>query len=272
MNSTMMFRAVSAGALLTGMALVPTLASAQAPAQLDGYCYVRKTDMQRNSSTDSYGVTRAYARCYNGIYYAYSGEAYSAPAAPDGYQVAYYTRRPGAEYYSRVVDANSRYQSSQSYSASSTSTYTGADRYATTSGYGATAYGDDYGRQDGYTVRSDAYDDSRDGDEHDYRSDDRDSRSDDRAYGSADNGYDRDYTSHSAVQGWRDDRGQWHVGRPRAVGWQDEAGRWHIGSIDVYGWRDARGQWHESRDDDNDDDDTAGNGGNYGAQSRYDND
>jgi len=265
MNSTLIFRAVSAGTVVFGLALVPTLAGAQAPAQLDGYCYVRKTEMQRNSSTDSYGVKRAYARCYNGIYYAYSGEAYSAPAAPEGYQVAYYTRRPGNEYYSRVVDANTRYQSSQSYSSSSTSTYTGADRYATTSGYGATAYGDDYG-QPGYTGASDAYDDSRDSDRA-YR-DDRDYRSDDRDYGSADSGYERDYTSHSAVQGWRDDRGQWHVGRPRAVGWQDENGRWHIGSIDVYGWRDARGQWHESRDDD-DDDDTAGNDG---ADSRYGND
>lgn len=249
MNSTMLFRAVSAGAVLAGLALVPAAALAQAPAQLDGYCYVRKTEMQRNSSTDSYGVTRASARCYNGVYYAYSGEAYSAPAAPDGYQVAYYTRRPGNEYYSRVVDASSRYQSSQSYSSSST--YTGGDRYATTSAYGATAYGDDQDR-DGYTLRSDAYDDSR-GSDRDYRSDDRD-------YRSNDSGYDRDYTSHQAVQGWRDDSGQWHLGRPRAVGWQDETGRWHIGSIDVYGWRDARGQWHESQDD-NTADDNAGNGG-----------
>ena len=259
MTSTMLFRAVSAGAVLAGLALIPSVASAQDPAQLDGYCYVRKSEMQRNSSTDSYGVKRAYARCYNGVYYAYSGDAYSAPAAPEGYQVAYYSRRPGAEYYSRIVDANSRYQSSQSYSASSTSTYTGADRYATTSGYGATAYGDDDDLQSG----SDAYDDSRgyDRDDRDYRSRDRDDRSD----GSA---YDRDYSRHSTVQGWRDDNGQWHIGRPRAVGWQDEAGRWHIGSIDVYGWRDARGQWHESRDDDDGDTDY---GRNAGADSRYGN-
>ncbi len=266
MNSSLIFRAVSVGAVLAGLALVPSLAAAQAPAQLDGYCYVRKSEMQRNSEIDSYGVKRAYARCYNGVYYAYSGEAVSAPAAPDGYQVAYYTRRPGNEYYARVVDADTRYQSSQSYS--STSTYTGGDAYATTSGYGATAYGDDDDQgQTGYTRGSDAYDDGR--------GDYRDDRSDARDYRSADNG-DRDYTSHSAVQGWRDDAGQWHVGRPRAVGWQDEAGRWHIGSIDIYGWRDARGQWHESQDDDNGDNNAGndGDGRNYSytaPSSRYGN-
>ena len=260
MNTSLLFRAVSAGAVLAGLALVPALALAQAPAQLDGYCYVRKSEMQRNSSTDSYGIKRAYARCYNGVYYAYSGEAYSAPAAPDGYQVAYYSRRPGSEYYSRVVDADTRYQSRQSYSTSSTSTYTGGDRYATTSGYGATAYGED--DDQGYTRRSDAYDDSR--------GYDLDDRSGNRDYRSDDSGYDRDYTRRSAVQGWRDDAGQWHVGRPRAVGWQDENGRWHVGSVDAYGWRDARGQWHESRDDDNADD-GGSDDRNYGADSRYGN-
>ncbi|MBW8733599.1 MAG: hypothetical protein JF571_04695 [Asticcacaulis sp.] len=257
MISSTLLRAVSAGAVLAGLALVPSIAAAQAQSRLDGYCYVRKTEMQRNSAVDSYGVKRAFARCYNGVYYAYTGESYSAPAAPDGYQVAYYTSRPGAEYYDRVVDADSHYQSSSSYS--STSTYTGGDRYATTSGYGSSGYGSGgygssaYGSDDaydrpsrGYDSQSDAYDDRSD-DGRSY-SDDRD----DRAYDGdrpARGGYrDPDYTHRPAAEGWRDDSGQWHTGRPRAVGWQDQDGRWHIGSVEAYGWRDARGQWHEARD------------------------
>lgn len=267
MTSFTFSRPVCAGALvaslgLATLALVPVAASAQSPAQLDGYCYVRQSDMQHNSAVDSYGVKRSYARCYNGTYYAYSGESVSAPAAPDGYQVAYYTRRPGTEYYDRVVDADSRYQSD---SRSSTSTYTSGDRYATTSrddssAYGSTAYGDDSrygsfgrdtdGRVSGDDARgSDAYDDSRyDNGRYDNGGygDDRDDRGDADRY----QGADRDYTRHTAVEGWRDDGGQWHVGRPRAIGWQDDSGRWHVGEIDAYGWRDARGQWHESRDDD----------------------
>jgi len=252
MRSSPLFRTLCTRALVAGLGLaglglaaMPAIAVAQPSAQLDGYCYVRQSDMQRNSETDSYGVKRSYARCYNGVYYAYSGESYSAPAAPDGYQVAYYTRRPGADYYDRVVDADSRYASSSS--RYSSSTYTGSDRYATTSGYGAssygsTAYGDDdrgYGRDtyrsDDDTRGSDAYDDGR--------------YDDDRRGGDRYRGNDRDYTRQTAVEGWRDDSGQWHVGRPRAIGWQDESGRWHEGEVEAYGWRDARGQWHESRDD-----------------------
>lgn len=261
MNSSTLFRTVSAGAILGCLALAPVAASAQPAARLDGYCYVRQTDMQRNSSVDSYGVRRAQARCYNGTYYAYSGESYAAPAAPDGYQVAYYTRRPDTAYYSRVVDAGTQYEASRSYGSS---TYTGGDRYATTSSYGSsaygsTAYGDDRA-QPGYTGGADAYDDSRDtdrayADDRDYQGDDRDYRSDDR-YAGGEGGTDRDYSRHFAVEGWRDDSGQWHLGRPRAVGWQDESGRWHVGAIDTYGWRDARGQWHETREDDKDSADT----------------
>ncbi len=274
MNSTLFFRTASAGAMfaslgLACLAVLPSVASAQQSARLDGYCYVRQADMQRNASVDSSGVKRAYARCYNGTYYAYSGEAYSAPAAPDGYQVAYYSRRPGAEYYSRVVDASTRYESSRS--SSTTSTYTGGDRYATTSGYGSTAYGstaygDDDRRQGGYVGGADAYDDSRDSaggyaDDRGYRTDDRDYRANgDRDDRSSDYGYDRNDRGQASVQGWRDDSGQWHAGRPRAVGWQDEAGRWHIGSVEAYGWRDAGGQWHEAQEDGNSDD---------GSRDRY---
>jgi hypothetical protein len=240
-------RTVCAGALAAGLglaALVPASASAQPSAQLDGYCYVRQSDMQRNSAVDSYGVKRSFARCYNGIYYAYSGESFSAPAAPDGYQVAYYTRRPGAEYYDRVVDADTRYASSSRYS---TSTYTGGDRYATTSGYGSSAYGSTaYGDDSRYGRGSDAYDDDR-YDNESYGDDRYGRRGGDRYQGD-----DRDYTRRTTVEGWRDDSGQWHTGRPRAIGWQDDSGRWHVGEVEAYGWRDARGQWHESRDDSDD--------------------
>ncbi len=249
MTSLVFFRTACAAALLAGLACIPAAASAQQGARLDGYCYVRQSDMQRNSTVDSYGVKRSYARCYNGVYYAYSGESYSAPAAPDGYQVAYYTRRPGQEYYDRVVDADSRYQSDSRYS---TSTYTGGDRYATTSGYGisaygSTAYGGERRSSDTYAQDPDAYEDGRHGGDR-YAYD----LNDDRDYG-------RGYGRSTAVEGWRDDSGQWHLGRPRAVGWQDDSGRWHVGEVEAYGWRDARGQWHESRDDDD----------NGGADSRY---
>jgi len=248
-------RTVYAGALLAGLglaALGPVSASAEPSAQLDGYCYVRQSDMQRSTAVDSYGVKRSFARCYNGIYYAYSGESFSAPAAPDGYQVAYYTRRPSSEYYDRIVDADTRYQSSSSYSSS---TYTGGDRYATTSGYsssayGATAYGDD-SRYGNSGRGSDAYDDDR----YDNDRSDNESYSDDRygrRGGDRYQGDDRDYTRQTTVEGWRDDSGQWHTGRPRAIGWQDENGRWHEGEVEAYGWRDARGQWHETREDSDD--------------------
>ncbi|WP_443749214.1 hypothetical protein [Asticcacaulis solisilvae] len=266
MTSSMLFRTVCAGAVFAGLALVPVVASAQQPARLDGYCYVRQTDMQRNSAVDSYGVKRAYARCYNGVYYAYSGESYSAPAAPEGYQVAYYTRRPADDTFTRVVDADSRYASDSSYSSS---TYTGGDRYATTSSYDTQGYDANagYGRSSGtYRQDSDAYDDSRgsndsysddrnSGDRYDDRDGGRDYRRGDDRY----QGDDRDYSRHTAVVGWRDDSGQWHLGRPRAVGWQDDNGRWHVGEVQAYGWRDARGQWHESQDDSAD----------AGSDSRY---
>lgn len=48
--------------------------------------------------------------------------------------------------------------------------------------------------------------------------------------GYSNGGYANDsgYTQNNTVQGYRDERGDWHVGKP------------------VYGWRDSGGRWHES--------------------------
>ena len=61
-----------------------------------------------------------------------------------------------------------------------------------------------------------------------------------------DNGWsDVDHHHHHRVMGFRDDRGQWHVGGPRAIGWQDQDGRWHQGQVIATGWRDEDGNWHQ---------------------------
>ena len=49
---------------------------------------------------------------------------------------------------------------------------------------------------------------------------------------------------HSDI-GFRDERGQWHEGAPRAIGWQDDDGNWHEGQVTATGWRDQDGGWHE---------------------------
>ncbi|MFT4076309.1 MAG: glycine zipper 2TM domain-containing protein [Asticcacaulis sp.] len=48
------------------------------------------------------------------------------------------------------------------------------------------------------------------------------------------------------VQGWRDDNGTWHEGRPVAFGWKDSKGRWHEGQLQAYGYRDSDGRWRET--------------------------
>ncbi len=58
------------------------------------------------------------------------------------------------------------------------------------------------------------------------------------------NGYNAGYQQ--GTQGWRDDRGGWHTGRPVAVGWKDARGYWHEGQVAAYGWEDTRGTWHET--------------------------
>ncbi len=57
------------------------------------------------------------------------------------------------------------------------------------------------------------------------------------------------YTStsyNSGTQGWRDDAGNWHSGRPVALGWKDSRGRWHEGQMVAYGWQDSGGMWHQT--------------------------
>ncbi len=51
--------------------------------------------------------------------------------------------------------------------------------------------------------------------------------------------------SNSGTQGWKDNNGNWHTGRPVALGWKDSQGRWHEGQIVSYGYKDTRGSWHE---------------------------
>lgn len=54
------------------------------------------------------------------------------------------------------------------------------------------------------------------------------------------------YAYDQGVQGWRDDNGTWHEGRPVAFGWKDSKGRWHEGQLQAYGYRDSSGRWRES--------------------------
>ena len=57
-------------------------------------------------------------------------------------------------------------------------------------------------------------------------------------------GYSYARTSTSAVQGWRDDGGAWHCGRPvvQTSGPSAEA------VITAYGWRDQYGEWHVTKE------------------------
>jgi len=48
------------------------------------------------------------------------------------------------------------------------------------------------------------------------------------------------------TQGWRDDNGTWHEGRPVAFGWKDSKGKWHEGQLQAYGYKDSSGRWRES--------------------------
>ncbi len=313
-------------------AALPMAASAQASTRFDGYCYVRSSDMQRHTATDSSGVRRASARCYKGEYYAYGSAYFAAPRAPDGYQIAYYTTRPASSMYDEVYDASGLpYGSDDSAQTSdddsngyalnddshySSSASTGYDQSSYDPGsYNQGAYTDDrdsadqdqdqdqdqgsyspntygqntysqkiYGQntysqntysQNNYNQGGYTYSDNQPSTTYSYGTSssssygDRDPYTGDRynqsgdrysdgSYGNASSGdayssgsysgsYSGDRQSTRAVQGWRDDQGQWHIGRPRAVGWEDDSGRWHAGEVAAYGWRDGRGNWHESQ-------------------------
>jgi uncharacterized membrane protein YeaQ/YmgE (transglycosylase-associated protein family) len=237
-----------------GLALtfgLPSVAQAQYDNKAyDGYCYARRDNAKTNGavigavvgglagsqiSKNERGlgtvggavlggvvgsqIGKSSVKCYNGAYYAYrQGQYYTPPAAPSGYQVLYFRDRPQSGYYDNVY-----------YDAPSTR----------------------YSQQDdsGYST---PYNDNSDYQSRPYDPQPNDSRYDNdgpsRPY--VDNRYDSgsQYGSSrpdNADEGWRDDQGQWHNGRPRAVGWQDDDGRWHIGQVVAYGWRDRDGGWHE---------------------------
>jgi len=54
------------------------------------------------------------------------------------------------------------------------------------------------------------------------------------------------YAYNQGTQGWRDDSGTWHEGRPVAFGWKDSKGRWHEGQLQAYGYKDSSGRWRET--------------------------
>lgn len=241
-----------------GLALtfgLPSVAQAQYDNKAyDGYCYARKDNAKTNGavigavvgglagsqiSKNERGlgtvggavlggvvgsqIGKSSVKCYNGAYYAYrQGQYYSPPPAPEGYQVLYFRDRPQSGYYDNVYyDApSSRYSQSDD---NRYNTVPYSDRMSDeNSDYQSRPY--DSGPQP-YS----RYDNDRP-----YVDERYDSGS---QYGSS--------RPANADEGWRDDQGQWHYGRPRAVGWQDDDGRWHIGQVVAYGWRDRNGGWHE---------------------------
>jgi hypothetical protein len=244
-----------------GLALtsgLPTAAQAQYDNKAyDGYCYARKDNAKTNGAVigavvgglagsqvskherglGTVGgavlggvvgsqIAKSSVKCYKGAYYAYrQGNYYAPPAAPDGYQVLYFRDRPQTGYYDNVYyDAPS---GNSAYSRADDSRYDPA--YSDNSDYQSRPYDSTsttpqpYSRYDNNAPQTRPYADNR-----------YDSGS---QYG--------DNRPSSADEGWRDDQGQWHNGRPRAVGWQDDDGRWHIGQVVAYGWRDRDGGWHE---------------------------
>ena len=265
-----LFRIAAVSALALAAAAGVSAAYAQAVSdRYDGYCYVRPADMQRNSYTDNRGVTHSSARCYQGEYYAYGNSYYAAPAAPQGYQVEYFSHRPAQTYYDHVYEASG---ASSTYGSNDDSyqgddRYGGSDQYADQRRYSdSDRYGDSSDDQDRSSYGSSYADNGSYGQDNRYspygNSSYSHSGSDTSNYGNSSYGnssydssddspdsnnasYDHGYKSHSALAGWRDDAGQWHVGRPRAIGWEDENGKWHEGQIAAYGWRDSRGGWHE---------------------------
>ena len=239
--------------LMTATLVTPLAAHAQYDNKAyDGYCYARKDNAKTNGavigavvgglagsqvSKNERGlgtvggavlggvvgsqIGKSSVKCYNGAYYAYrQGQYYSPPPAPDGYQVLYFRDRPQSGYYDNVYyDAPS-----SRYSQQDDNRYNSVP-YSDNSDYQSRPYDNSpqpYSRYD------------NNGPDRPYV--------DDRYNSGSQYGSDR---PSNADEGWRDDQGQWHYGRPRAVGWQDDDGRWHIGQVVAYGWRDRNGGWHE---------------------------
>ena len=203
-----MLRSLVSGVALAAAALTLGAPAAQSQTrQYDGYCYVRPDDMATNAAT---------APCLNGEYYAYTDSYRAAPRAPDGYQVEYFTRRPSHDVYSEVYNASTLTENFDP----GASNHFGA-------GDGGYAYNGDTG-----------YHDDRDGGDRAY----------DPHYAQQPQPSDQDVqpgaVNGERVAGWRDDRGEWHVGQPTAFGWRDDSGRWHVGKLSAYGWQDDQGEWH----------------------------
>ena len=229
----------------------------------DGFCYVHADSVQASTETDYWGTRRGYGRCYRGEYYIYTNGYTTAPRAPDGFVARYFTRRPDRAFYDRVYnaatltetfDADADYRDDSGRDAGSG--YDRDRRYDRTREYPA----DSYARPD-----ADSRYDDRDRRADQQRSDERTSSdqvgqyeesapSDDYARDSRTpdaNGYVAPYDARQSqdTEGWQDDQGAWHLGRPRAIGWQDDNGQWHEGQVQTYGRRDRNGQWHETQGD-----------------------
>lgn len=218
-----MLRSLVSCAALTAATLTLGAPAAQAQTrQYDGYCYVRSDDMATNAAT---------APCLKGEYYVYTDSYRAAPRAPEGYQVEYFTHRPSHELYSRVYNASTLTANFDP----GASNHFGAGDGA---GY---AYNDDNARYD--NRRYDQPYSQQPYSQQQY------SQPYDRQYSPSNTQDDYDMQPGAVrderVTGWRDDRGQWHVGRPSAFGWRDESGRWHVGQLSTYGWQDDQGEWHE---------------------------
>ncbi|MDV6332689.1 glycine zipper 2TM domain-containing protein [Asticcacaulis sp. 201] len=214
----------------------------------DGYCYTRKSDAGTNGAVlgavigglagsqvskherglGTVGgaviggvignqVGKSSVKCYNGAYYAYRpGRYYSPPPAPEGYDIIYFRDRPQTGYYDNVY-----------YDPPSQQAYNNGRAYSDDSDY-----------------QSQPYNGPANSAPQPYRSysDNSSSQYSSSTYQGSSYGAPR---PRSAQEGWRDDQGQWHDGRPRNIGWQDDDGRWHVGQVVAYGWRDRNGGWHE---------------------------
>ncbi|ESQ94651.1 glycine zipper 2TM domain-containing protein [Asticcacaulis benevestitus] len=247
---------------LAAVTLMPVAAHAQYDSKAyDGYCYTRKSNAGTNGAVvgavigglagsqiskherglGTVGgavlggvignqVGKSSVKCYNGSYYAYrQGRYYSPPPAPEGYDIIYFRDRPQTGYYDNV------YYDPPQYSSNSTAPYNDNSDYQSKP-YNSTPYSSPqpyHHYSDNSTSSGTGYSSST------YSS--TSTYSDSTPYH---DGYGAE-RPRNADEGWRDEQGQWHNGRPRAVGWQDDQGRWHVGQVVAYGWRDRDGAWHE---------------------------
>lgn len=218
--------------MMAGVALllalgVPVAASAQDSSQYDGYCYAKETDAKRNGliiGAIAGGVVGSQVskneRGLGAVIGAVAGGALGREIGKSSVKCM------NGEYYSYQNGAYTPDPAPDGYVPVYYKTRPDSSVYQT-------VYYDPHGKDSrgGYAYNND---------DNAYASND-----DNRAYNgnySADSGY----RTSGTVQGYRDDQGAWHTGRPVAFGWKDERGDWHEGRIDAYGWRDSGGRWHQS--------------------------